>query len=187
MNKSNARASKQEDKTKRDLIMGNVLPSQKHNVDIAVEIRSLHADPILRTRDESTDTHYVGKFMFKVNNTFSITKVSLNKDPEKPRDLEAHTLKAQINKVKTTRAERFKDIIKLAKELKEKQGETGQEEEFILLQSCHPLKDLKPVAKSLEIEATEEVGPSQPANQEDPQPSDTERVETTSRNGPKEE
>ena len=104
------------------------------HVDIAALVRSLHKDPNLRTRDESTNTHYVSRFVFKVNNTLSVTKFSLNKDPKKPQDLEAHTLKAQINEVKTTRAERIKDITKLAKELEEKQGEIGQEEEVIFLQ-----------------------------------------------------
>jgi len=126
MDKPNTRTSKQEDETKKGLIMDNASPSRKHNVNIAALVRSLHEDPSLRTRDESTNTHYVSRFVFKVNNTLSVTKVSLNKDPKKLQDLEAHTLKAQINEVKTTGAERIKDITKLAKELEEKQGEIGQ-------------------------------------------------------------
>jgi len=125
MDKPNTRTSKQEDETRKDLIMDNASPSWEHNVDIAALGRSLHEDPRLRTRDESTNTHYESRFVFKVNNTLSITRVSLNKDSKKPQDLETHTVKAQINEVKTAGVERIEDITKLSKELEEKQGEIG--------------------------------------------------------------
>ena len=125
--------------------------------------------------------------MFKVNNTLSITRLFLNKDPEKPQDLEAHTLKAQIDEVSTTEPERTRDILKLAEELEEKRGEVGQEEEIILLQPRRPLEDFKPAAKILKADAAGGAGPSRPANQEGPQPSATERVETTSASGPEED
>lgn len=66
--------------------------SQKANVDLAALMRTLHEDPNLRIRDQSTKTHYMSRFVFKVNSTLSITKVSLNKDLTKSQDLGAHTL-----------------------------------------------------------------------------------------------
>ena len=127
MDEPNTKTLKQEDKTRKDLTIDNASPSRKHNVDIAALVRSLHEDPSLRTRDESTNTHYVSRFVLKVNNTLSVTKVSLNKGPKKPQDLEAHTLKAQTNEVKTTGVKRIKDITKLAKELEERQEKLSLE------------------------------------------------------------
>lgn len=73
--------------------------------------------------DESKETHYVSKFVFKVNNTLYITKVSLNKDPKKSQDLEAHTWKTEISEVRTTGAEWIEDITRLARELEEEPKE----------------------------------------------------------------
>jgi len=187
MDKSDAGAPRQEDEAERGSSVGAVLPSREHTVDIAAEIRAQHVDPSMRVRDESTDTHYVSRFVFKVNNTLSVTRLFLNKDPEKPQDLEAHTLKAQIGEVSTTEPERTRDILKLAEELEEKQREIGQEEEIILLQPRRPLEDFKPAARILEADAARGAGPSQSADQGDPQPSDMEKVETTSASGPEED
>lgn len=85
-------------------------------------MRSLHVDPSLRARDKSTDAHYVSRFVFKVNNTFFVTRVSLNRDPEKPQDLEAHTLKNETDEVKSTGVEQIRNVIKLAKELEKRHG-----------------------------------------------------------------
>jgi len=168
MDKSGAKAPRQEDETERGLIAGTSLPSREYTVDLAVEIRAEHADPSMRVRNESTDTHYVSRFVFKVNNTLSVTRLFLNKDLEKPQDLEAHTLKAQIGEVSITEPERTRDILKLAEELEEMQGEVGQEEEIILLQPRRPLENFKLDARILEADVVGGAGPSQPANQEGP-------------------
>jgi len=127
MAEPNLEAPKQEGETRKGMTIGNASPRQKHNVDIATLIRSLHEDPNLRARDESTNTHYVSRFVFEVNNTLSVTKVALNKDPEEPQDLEARTLRIETDDVKTTGALRIRGISKLAKELEERQGKLSLE------------------------------------------------------------
>lgn len=86
---------------------------------LVASMRALHEDPGQRVEDESTNTHNVSRFVFKVNSMLLVTKVSLNKDQEKFQDLEAQTLKAEIDKVKTIGAKRIRDTTRLAKELEE--------------------------------------------------------------------
>jgi len=105
MVKPNPKTPKREVKTEEVMTTSNASPSQKNNVDIIALIRTLHEDLSLRIKDESTNNYYVSRFMFKVNNTLSITRVSLSKDPKKLQDLEVHILKTETDKVKTTRAE----------------------------------------------------------------------------------
>lgn len=102
--------------------------SKKSNINLTASIGILHEDSSQRVEDESTETHYVSKFIFKANNTLSITKVLLNKDLEKSQDLEADTLKIKIGEVETTRVERIKDITRLAKEPEESQEKLNPKE-----------------------------------------------------------
>lgn len=49
--------------------------------NLATSIRALHEDPDQRVKDESTKTHYMSRFIVKVNNTLFVTRISMNKDP----------------------------------------------------------------------------------------------------------
>lgn len=73
--------------------------------DPATTMRALHEDPNQKVRDKSMESHHVNRFVFKVNNTLSVTRVFMNKDPKKSQDLEARTVRMEIDEVKTSRAE----------------------------------------------------------------------------------
>ena len=102
--------------------------------DLAALMRAGNEGCEQTIHDESTETYYVNRFVFKVNNTLSVTRVFTNKDHEKSQDMRAQTLKAEIGDVKTTGVEHIIEIIRLAKELEENQGKARQQEEIILLQ-----------------------------------------------------
>jgi len=138
MEKTKFELQQKEVKPKRVLTTDEASSRKKSSFDLAASIRALHKDPAQRVEDESTKTHYVSKFAFKVNNTLSITKVSLKKDPKKSLDLEVHTLKTEIGEVRTTRAEQIEDITRLAKELEEIQKKSNHEEEDTLPEPCRP-------------------------------------------------
>jgi len=57
--------------------------NKRFNINLATLMRASHEDLSQRVKNESTKTHYVSKFIFKVNNTLSVTKVFLNKDLDK--------------------------------------------------------------------------------------------------------
>lgn len=80
--------------------------------------------------------------MFKVNNTLSITKVFMNKNPEKSQEMRAQTLKMKIDQIWTTGAERTREITRLAKELEENRGRASQGEEVILFQPHRPQREI---------------------------------------------
>lgn len=77
----------------------------------------MHKYLIKRVEYELKETHYVRKYIFKANNTFSITRVFLKEYPKKYQDLESHTLKIKSSEVKNTGVEWIKGIIVLAHEL----------------------------------------------------------------------
>ena len=133
-------------------------------IDLAALMRARHEGCDRTIHDESTETHYINWFVFKVNNTLSITRVFTNKDPEKSQDMRAHTLKIEIDEIKTIGVKHIREITRLAKELEEKQGETSQEEEVILLQprvtTVEPEDPKLATDESPKASIAEEAGPS---------------------------
>lgn len=77
--------------------------------------------------DESKKTHYVSWFVFKVNKTQYITRVSLNKDPKKSQVVGTQTLKVEISEVNTIVVERIEDINRMPKELEKSQRKMNPE------------------------------------------------------------
>jgi len=76
---------------------------KKTNIDLAAMIRTSHEDPSQMMKYEYTKTHYVSKFIIRVNNTLTVTKVLLNRDPKASQDLEAHTQTMVIGKIKASK------------------------------------------------------------------------------------
>jgi len=113
-------------------------PNNKFNINFAALMRESHEDPSQKGKNESTETHYVRKFIFKVNNTLSITKVFLDKDSEKSQDLEAHTQNMEIGKIETIGAEHIKELRRITKEVEKSQKKQSLEEDNMLPRSYHP-------------------------------------------------
>lgn len=84
MVKPNPDSPKQEGEIEGGMTTSDTSPRQRHNAHIISLVILLHEDPSLRARNESTNTHYVSRFIFRVNNTLSITKFALNKYLENP-------------------------------------------------------------------------------------------------------
>lgn len=110
------------------------MPSEtRFSFDLATTMRALYKDPSQKVKDESTEAHRVSWFVFKVNNTLLVTRVFMNKDLEKSQDWEARIVRIENGEVKTTGAERIRDITRMVEELEKSQRKTSLEEEIILL------------------------------------------------------
>jgi len=133
MVETNPKTQKQEVELEGEVIVNEASSIARLTFDLAALMMAGHEDRDQTVHNESTKTHYVNRFVFKVNNTLSVTKVFTNKDPEKSQDMEVRTLKTEIGDVKTTRMKRIKEITRLAKELEENHEKASREEEVILL------------------------------------------------------
>lgn len=77
------RAQEEEVKMEGVVTMDEAPPKTKLSFDLATSMSALHTNPSQRVEDESTETHHVSRFVFKVNNTLFVAKVFLDKDLKK--------------------------------------------------------------------------------------------------------
>lgn len=110
MAEASPNTSKQEVELEGEVIDDGASSRIRLTIDLAALMRGGHEGRDWVAHDESTATHYVNRFMFKFNNTLSVTRVFTNKDPEKSQDMRAQTLKEKIGEVKATGDERIKEI-----------------------------------------------------------------------------
>lgn len=108
MAEMNSKVQEKEVRVEGEVNVDETPSATRFTFELVASMRVLHKDPGQRVKDESTKTHYVSRFIFKVNNTLSITRVSLNKNLKESHELEAQMLKSEIGKVETTKASGLK-------------------------------------------------------------------------------